>query len=142
MYLHILDIHKQLLHRCFCLLSVILYKLPFVRLGLDFTAIQQALFSHKSIHFFSVDDETLITKIRTHYPVSIINEINAHDELSGKNQTDIGQLCSIVHLRADRWLTALFSRFTSVIETATVDTTPIEHQNNLYLTFKELYPGF
>jgi hypothetical protein len=41
-----------------------------------------------------------------------------------------------------RWLPALFSRFTSVIEATPIDATPMQHPTNLYLTFKELDTGF
>ncbi|WP_161631531.1 hypothetical protein [Sediminibacterium sp. C3] len=40
-----------------------------------------------------------------------------------------------------RWLSALFSRFTSVIEATPINTTPLQHPTNLYLTFKELDTG-
>jgi hypothetical protein len=41
-----------------------------------------------------------------------------------------------------RWLAAFFSGFTTVIKTAPIDTTPLKHPTNLYLTFKELNTGF
>ena len=52
-------------------------------------------------YFFTVDDKTLLAKKRTHYPVSVINELDTQDELDSNNHTNIGYLRPISQLCAD-----------------------------------------
>jgi non-ribosomal peptide synthetase component F len=142
MDIEVLDVHAQLLHRCLGFLGVILNKLTLVCLGLDLTAIQQTLLCHQPINLFPVDQKTFLPKTRTHHPVSVVNKLNAQDKLYSKYHADITDLVSIPHQSMSRWLPALFSRFTSVIEATPIDATPMQHPTNLYLTFKELDTGF
>ena len=97
MDMEVLDIHTQLLHRCFVLLGVVLNKLSFVCLGLYLTAIQQTLLSHQPLDLFFVDHKTLLPKTGSHYSVTIVNKLNAKDKLYSNNQADIADLIAILH---------------------------------------------
>lgn len=98
MDIEVLDVHAQLLHGGFRLLRVILHKLPLVSFRLDLTAIQQTLFSHQPVDLFPVDQKTLLTKTRTHHPVSIVNKLDTKDKLYGKNNAYVTYLSSIIQL--------------------------------------------
>jgi hypothetical protein len=64
---------------------------------LNLTAIQQTLLCHQPVDLFFVDHKSLLPKTGSHYPVSIVNKLNAKDKLYSNNQAYIVDLIAILH---------------------------------------------